>query len=151
MKNKLILINILVLFFFILDRLFKKIALLDRTIGNSFFNFSLFKNPNLALSIPFNGILFYFLLIIIFWWLVDNLIKSYRTNNILKVLAFSLIFAGAISNLLDRLEYKAVIDYLNIFYFSVVNLADLMISGGLIILILSEFSSYLAQKNSGTK
>ncbi|MFA6146504.1 MAG: signal peptidase II [Patescibacteria group bacterium] len=134
MKNKLILINILVLFFFILDRLFKKIALLDRTIDNLFFNFSLFKNPNLALSIPLNRILFYFLLIIIFWWLADNLIKGYRTKNVSKILAFSLIFAGAISNLFDRLQYKAVIDYLNIFYFSVINLADLMISGGVIII-----------------
>ncbi|MFA5050827.1 MAG: signal peptidase II [Patescibacteria group bacterium] len=134
MKNKLILINILVLFFFILDRLFKKIALLDRTIDNLFFNFSLFKNPNLALSIPFNGILFYFLLIIIFWWLADNLIKGYRTKNVSKILAFSLIFAGAISNLLDRLEYKAVIDYLSVFYFPIINLADLMISGGVIII-----------------
>ncbi|MDD5625625.1 MAG: signal peptidase II [Patescibacteria group bacterium] len=134
MKNKLILINILVLFFFILDRLFKKIALLDRTIDNLFFNFSLFKNPNLALSIPLNRILFYFLLIIIFWWLADNLIKGYRTKNVSKILAFSLIFVGAISNLFDRLQYKAVIDYLNIFYFSVINLADLMISGGVIII-----------------
>ena len=50
-------------------------------------------------------------------------------------LAFFLIFIGALSNILDRISYSFIIDYLDIFSLSVINLADLMISAGIIILI----------------
>ncbi len=46
------------------------------------------------------------------------------------------MITGAISNIIDRLSYGYVIDYLSLRYFTVFNLADVMISSGAIILIL---------------
>lgn len=46
------------------------------------------------------------------------------------------IIAGAMSNLYDRLLYGYVIDYVDLNYFTVFNLADMMISGGVVFLII---------------
>lgn len=46
------------------------------------------------------------------------------------------IIAGAMSNLYDRLLYGYVIDYIDLNYFTVFNLADMMISGGVVFLII---------------
>jgi signal peptidase II len=52
-----------------------------------------------------------------------------------EVIILTFIIFGAISNILDRLIYGYVIDYLELKYFTVFNLADVMISGGAIILL----------------
>jgi len=53
-----------------------------------------------------------------------------------KLLAISLIIAGAISNYVDRVLFAVTIDYIRIFT-GVFNLADVMILGGVIMLIVS--------------
>ena len=47
------------------------------------------------------------------------------------------IIMGAASNLFDRLKYGYVIDYLDLKYFTVFNLADAMIIFGVAILLIS--------------
>ena len=135
MDKRLFWINVLVLFFFVLDRYLKKIAL-GGTIKKSFFiNFSLSTNPNIALNIPLKGIFFYFLLIIILFWIISRLIKSYQQKSPVNVFSFSLILVGAFSNVLDRWKYGSVIDYFDLPLFTVFNIADLMILAGAVILI----------------
>jgi signal peptidase II len=56
------------------------------------------------------------------------------------ILALLLILAGAISNFIDRLLFGFVIDYLAFFSRSYLNLADLMIAAGMLILISSKIS-----------
>ncbi len=135
MKKQLLLINIWVLFFFILDRILKKVALSGATEEFLFLRFSLFRNPNIALSIPLKGFIFYFLLIIILAWVVSGIIRSYQSVRIARIFGFSLILAGAFSNILDRWQSGAVIDYFDLPLLTIFNLADLMILAGVIILI----------------
>lgn len=47
-----------------------------------------------------------------------------------------LIVAGAASNFFDRIRYGAVIDYIDVRWFTVLNIADIMISIGAVLLVL---------------
>ena len=47
-----------------------------------------------------------------------------------------LIAAGAASNFFDRIRYGAVIDYIDVRWFTVLNIADIMISVGAALLVL---------------
>ena len=47
-----------------------------------------------------------------------------------------LIAAGAASNFFDRVRYGAVIDYIDVRWFTVLNIADIMISVGAALLVL---------------
>jgi len=46
-----------------------------------------------------------------------------------------LVILGALSNLLDRLKFGYVVDYLDLRYFTVFNLADVMIVGGGVLIL----------------
>ena len=56
--------------------------------------------------------------------------------------AFSLVIGGAIGNLIDRIAYGAVVDFIDLHYqnlhWYVFNIADIYISFGCIMLILGE-------------
>jgi len=125
------LINFIFLVFFILDRIFKYLALNE--IKKVFFiKLFLFKNKGIALGIPLFYKLFYFILFLIFSWVVFNLIKSFQEKKMIQFFSLEAVLIGAISNLIDRLNYGAVIDYFSI-PFTVLNLSDLMIFFGIII------------------
>ena len=61
----------------------------------------------------------------------------------LEKIFFSLIIGGAIGNLYDRISYSAVPDFIdfhiNEFHWFVFNVADIFISIGVIIMIMTEF------------
>ena len=73
-----------------------------------------------------------FTLIITIIYLILNKIGQKLTIILLTTILF-----GAISNILDRFSYGYVVDYLELKYFTVFNLADMMISGGVIVLLLN--------------
>lgn len=133
-NTQFILINTLILVFFILDRVLKKLAWSGLVKKVFFVKFSLSTNPGIALSIPFKGIFFYFLLAVILYIVVFNLIKSYQKKHIIKFFSFGLIFVGALSNILDRLIHNVVIDYISLGSLTVFNLADVMILSGILII-----------------
>jgi len=54
---------------------------------------------------------------------------------------FIFLFSGALSNLIDRLIYWYVIDYIDFFGLFIFNLADIYISFGIIIYIFYEISN----------
>lgn len=119
------------IYIFILDRILRKISL------KGWIKF--FPNKNIAFGIPCPDFILYPLLFFIFYFIVRSLILAYRKEDSGEFLTFTLIFVGAFSNLLDRINYSFIIDYLNIFSWGVINLADLMISAGIIILISRKF------------
>lgn len=135
MNKRLFGINLLILFLFILDRFFKKIVFEGTIKEIYFFNFSLSTNSNIALGIPLRGNFLYFLLTIIFFWVVWKLIKSYKQRNLVSISGLTLILVGAFSNLLDRCKNGFVIDYFDLPFIAVFNIADVMILAGVIVLI----------------
>jgi lipoprotein signal peptidase len=117
----------LILSLVILDRLTKYLAL-DSP--------HLFENPKLYF-IPLNSVSWLFLIGIVLGLFLFLFFESWQRKDFLLMTGFSLIILGGLSNFLDRIIFGYVIDWLRIFFLpiSVFNLADLMIIGGVIILL----------------
>ena len=107
------------------------------------FRFTL--NPYISFSLPFSGILLNITIILIIigliyyiFYLILNKKNKLLNHNDRKntIILLTIVLFGAISNIQDRLIYGYVIDYLELKYFTVFNLADIMISTGTIILII---------------
>lgn len=68
------------------------------------------------------------------------ILKSVRDNDLKQILALSFIFAGALGNYIDRLQFRYVIDFLDFHYKSyswpAFNVSDMAIVGGVISLVL---------------
>lgn len=139
-KIKQILLALIIpIIFFILELFIKYYLILNKIPKSGFYFFGgliqigFFTNANLAFGLPVPQLLiiiltFLILIVLGFLWWFD-LIKS----NFLAVFGLSLIILGALSNLLDRLIFGYVIDYLNLFIWPVFNLADCMIVIGVLI------------------
>jgi len=73
-------------------------------------------------------------LVILSFWLIKQTSPS---------LIYWVILAAGISNFIDRLIYVGVVDWIHTFsWFPVFNLADMVISGGVGMLIIKEFNSH---------
>ncbi|MDD2807371.1 MAG: signal peptidase II [Patescibacteria group bacterium] len=147
MLKKYFLFGLPVIFFFIADRFLKYWFTQNPSakIGGGFIipflDFKLVPNYGVAFGILFNqtAILFFVIviLIVLIFWLVDFI----KQLNWFSVFSLSLIIAGAISNLLDRLHYGFVVDYIDVTWFTVFNLADAMITFGVFLLLLATVKS----------
>lgn len=140
-RNKSLLISFLVLILFVTDR-FLKFLFLKKFPSGEFFIFSdllkfkLAQNAGVAFGLPLPWpiiISLYTIIILILFWLLIDYWKQQKTT---RVLALQLVLAGAFSNLFDRLAIGKVIDYIDVKYYSVFNLADMMIVIGVIILVM---------------
>ncbi len=91
-------------------------------IWGDFLNISLTKNFGVFASIPFN----YSEVVVVF--ILALLIFSFKKYNFVSMFPYFLItLFGIISNLIDRIRYDFVIDYINFFNLSHFNIADLLI------------------------
>jgi signal peptidase II len=136
-------IILMIAIFFMADRYLKFLAagkLAERSfnlLGNIFiFNFT--PNYYIAFSLPLSGFWLNSAIGLIILAIIAFLIKSIRNQeNKLFITGLSLILTGAISNLIDRLQFGYVIDYLYLKHFTVFNLADVCISLGAIFILIS--------------
>ena len=122
--KKIIFGNIIALIIFLLDRFLKSFFY---HAGRGFY---FFKNQNIAFGLPFPKNILIILIIVILFFLIFYLIKNYQKKNTTLIFSLTLIILGTVSNLADRLVFGFVIDYINIPFFTVLNLADIMIAGG---------------------
>ncbi len=101
-----------------------------------FFNLTLVHNRGAAFGILKNQLpLFIFTSIFAIILIYINLKKSARKRKLsLSSLALGLILAGAIGNLIDRLVFGYVIDFLDFCVWPVFNVADSAITVGAILL-----------------
>ncbi len=131
---------IIIAIFFLFDRYLKFISLQTKNefhIIKNVLSFTLTKNYQIAFSLKvfspeiltiITGIIILLLLFYLFYLNKNNFSKSIK----LSLLA---IILGAFSNWIDRFIFGFVIDYLEIFKLSVLNLADILISFGTIYLL----------------
>lgn len=86
-----------------------------------------------------SGILLIIIAIVVFFLLLKY--QNYFMENKRNTLAFALIYGGLVGNLIDRVIYGYVIDYLHIyifgFSFPVFNLADMAIVVGFLLVIIA--------------
>ena len=98
----------------------------------------LFLNDGVAFGLPLSNTLTIIITLpmigLIGYLFFNELKKIPPTPNLL--LAWSMVFVGAISNLFDRIIYSQVIDYFLIGT-AVINVSDMLIVGGLVIYLWS--------------
>lgn len=134
----------------ILDQVTKQIAesslqVYERIAIMPFFNLTLAYNEGAAFSFLadaggwqrwFFVLLSATICVVLFIWLK-------RSQHKLEQLAISLVIGGAAGNLIDRLFFGKVIDFLDFYYdkhhWPAFNVADMAISGGVALLILATF------------
>jgi signal peptidase II len=136
-KKKMVALFLVIIFFIVLDRFFKFLAIhlyfnSGINILGDFFKLNFAANYNIAFSLPLSGLFLNIVIAFIILALIYNLIyAAFKKQHIQAVFLLAVIL-GAASNLLDRLKYGYVVDYLDLKYFTVFNLADVMIVFGVI-------------------
>ncbi|OFI07565.1 lipoprotein signal peptidase [Clostridium acetireducens DSM 10703] len=136
---------IIIILGIILDRITKIWALKYLALGNNviiipnFFAFSYLENRGAAFGILQNKLLFLVVItLIVLIGIVYYILKYKPTSNLLRIgLAF--VISGAIGNLIDRVMYGFVVDFIllhykNVYYFPTFNIADMLVSLGALLL-----------------
>jgi signal peptidase II len=133
-----------VIVFVIFDRYLKFVAMYSLQENKEFIGgiaeFTFIKNKSLAFSIPLfnNGTISVLTFLVLVGLSYVIVFKSRRLSK-MRLFCLLLIFAGAISNLYDRVAFGYVVDYLSIAYFSVLNIADILITSGVFVLIVMAY------------
>lgn len=141
MKNTRLIISILISGFFLLvDQLLKYFARANPEytyyLWKNWLGWEYYANPGIAFSLPVPNWLIVIITPLILLGLIMWFTKTYKQKSIsYKLLAISLIVVGAVSNYIDRILFGVTIDYLRILT-GVINLADVMIAGGVVLLLL---------------
>ena len=121
----------IVLLFFIIDR-FTKVYILKNPSPEAWGGFfDLQINQEIAFSLPMTYLILYPIIIAILMLLFVFWKKDFDKKSIL-IWPWALVIIGAISNLLDRVSYGGVIDFISVPYFTVFNLSDVYISAGVV-------------------
>lgn len=144
MAKRIIFCAVLLVPLFIVDRLTKYLAETRLPEGgvfiSNFFNLRLFFNPHLAFSLPLANLVTIILTPIILIFLIYFLIKASKTNGLVMA-GLGLILIGAFSNLIDRLRFSGVIDFINFSFWPAFNLSDVYIVAGAVLLFLFIFKN----------
>ncbi|MDC0393685.1 signal peptidase II [Candidatus Pelagibacter sp.] len=140
-----------ILFIFIVDRLSKNYVILldqsslesDLLFFSSFFNIQLVWNSGVAFGLfSFEEDFYYNLITLIIIFVVILVIYLAKNANKLDRYLYSMIIGGASGNLLDRLFYRSVPDFIDLhynnFHWFIFNVADIFITIGIISLIFSD-------------
>jgi signal peptidase II len=128
---------------FVIDRS-AKIYQLKNPSSDGFFQLHL--NQNIAFSWPLPIWIIYPAVIIILFIIIWLWLIALRQKSSL-IWPWGLIIIGAVSNLLDRISYQGVIDFINIEWFTVFNVADVYISLGVAWILIFELFINRKQKN----
>ena len=112
------------------------LLVVDQSIKNFFIRSpqlseGVFINQKFAWNLPIPNSVIIVLMIVVILFLIFLLIKKFQ-------LYICIILAGALSNLIDRIIYGGVVDYIHTPFGGVINLADIMISLGVILIILDK-------------
>ncbi len=157
MKRKILIFSIMFLTIDILSKVLVKtnLNLYDSiTLIPNFFNITYVLNDGAAFSL-FQGkqILFIILGIIFLGILIYYIFKEKLTNY--KVIYYSLLIGGVVGNILDRIIYKNVVDFLDFKIFSydapIFNLADTFIVIGVGLILIEIIRKDIYGKNKSNR
>ena len=142
MKKRIIIYSLIL---FIIDLIVKLIVKNNMNLYDSiviipnFFNLTYVMNDGAAFSILQGKQIFLIILAILVLIAIIYYIRKDNLNK-LKIIYYSLLIGGILGNLLDRIFYNSVIDYLDFKIFSydypIFNLADTFIFLGVVLILL---------------
>ena len=129
----------------IIDQILKNIIKTKMSLNQeivlikNFLSINYLKNTGAAFSILTNQTLILIIISFIIIFVLDRFLTKEKNLNNLSVISIGLILGGIFGNLLDRILYKGVIDYLSFRIFSynfpVFNFADMAITIGTFLLL----------------
>lgn len=90
-----------------------------------------------------------FLIVVALVLLFVTYVKSVPNKSPASYISLGMIVGGALGNIVDRLRLGYVIDFINIIFWSVFNVADIAIVTGLVLLIYKSLLSHSAEKQQG--
>ncbi|MCW6109651.1 signal peptidase II [Clostridium sporogenes] len=111
----------------------------DIVVIKDLFTFSYLENRGAAFGIFQNRLIFLSLITAIVILGVAYFIVKYKPTSKLLKISLSLIISGAIGNLIDRIYYKFVVDFImlhykDVYFFPTFNVADTLVVIGTILL-----------------
>lgn len=113
-------------------------------IINNFFYLTYVQNTGAAFSILIGYRYILIIITLIFLYYLYKYTKKQTNPNKLAILSYGLLLGGIIGNLIDRIIYGYVIDYLDFMIFNynfpIFNLADTFIVIGCIILVINSYA-----------
>ena len=129
-------LNLILPLLFLADRATKFLALAklpgrEIILIPNWFQLSIYKNFNVAFGWRFSPAFLYPLIIFILCWLLIFWLRAWRQKDNQPVFWLGLIIIGALSNFIDRLLYGYVVDFIEVPWWSIFNLADIMIVIGI--------------------
>ncbi len=155
----------LIIFLVSLDQ-FTKIqvrTLSDPIVITDFFRFHFVENEGIAFSLPVGQWVVIPITIVVLGWLGWELWQSSKfevlnskNNKRLKTndyglwthYAYIFLFAGALGNLIDRVFFGKVTDFLSFWNFAIFNLADVWINIGILCFVIGIFDEVLRKKDT---
>ncbi|MPN42302.1 Lipoprotein signal peptidase [bioreactor metagenome] len=131
----------------ILDRITKMWALKELAIGRdliiikNFFQFSYLENTGAAFGIFRDKTIFLAIITFIIAIGILFYLFKYKPQSLILRLSLAFIISGAIGNLIDRVYYKYVVDFIllhykDMYYFPTFNVADIFVTMGTALLAL---------------
>ena len=113
----------------------------DIVVIKDLFSFSYLENRGAAFGIFKDKHIFLISITTIAILLMVFYLFKYKTNPKVLKIGLSLIISGAIGNLIDRIKYKYVVDFIffhykDTYHFPIFNIADVLVSLGMILLII---------------
>jgi signal peptidase II len=148
LKKKNIKFILIILLIFFLDRI-SKINILNKISDqpnfiNDFINIDLVWNTGIGFGLlSAESTLIYNLVTVIIGLVILGIFYVLLISNNFDKLIYSIIMGGAIGNFYDRMIYNAVPDFIDLhyndFHWFVFNVADIFISLGILVLLLSGF------------
>ncbi|OGY86632.1 MAG: hypothetical protein A2233_04305 [Candidatus Kerfeldbacteria bacterium RIFOXYA2_FULL_38_24] len=126
---------------FMVDRCSKYLAIVflqnPKIIFPQFLQLEILGNKNFIFYWTLPPLIISALVIVVLLILLYLAYQEWRVQHYGNVFFFLLIFTGAISNLLDRFKFGYVIDFINVPFWSVFNLADVYIVLGVFFLLIN--------------
>lgn len=145
----------------IIDQILKNIIKTKMSLNQeivlikNFFSINYLKNTGAAFSILTNQTLILIIISFIIIFILDRFLTKEKNLNNLSVISIGLILGGIFGNLLDRILYKGVIDYLSFRIFSynfpVFNFADMAITIGTFLLLFNMVKEDIQNKKLDKK
>ena len=148
-KKKIIIITLIIFGIFLIDQISKKyiIGYFEGNNSliyiNSFLNFDLIWNNGIAFGLlGFENSNLYNLITIIIILVILILLYIIKETSNFNIYFYSMIVGGALGNLVDRINFSAVPDFIDFhlgqYHWFVFNVADIFISTGVFCLIIAE-------------
>lgn len=154
MNKKMVIISTIIL---IIDQIIKSIIQINNIhidIIKDLFGFNYYQNTGAAWSILEGNTLLLIIISIVMLVLIYNMTFSYEETK-LNNLSFGLLFGGIFGNLVDRVFYGYVRDFIDIkifgYNFPVFNIADMAIVVGVLLLVISTLKGELKDGNNSRR